>query len=131
MSDNTIIHSVELDKINRVEAIAKRWFNGENTYHSVSVLAMVSTEYAESLGITSGVAVAPDGYTWVQLGYNPFSYGYERHYEHTAYSVLKEAAKGNYHDLDNVNVGSIYTACQMLGIAYSDDCQDVKRKKDL
>lgn len=104
-------------EIEAAHVTARRWFQKSygNTYHSVVVSILVKGDV-----------------NWMDLAVEPFVYGYGQQYEQTAldlfYTFLDIPER---QDLDSVKVAYLKTACQMLGIKYTEDCQDVSRKKDL
>ena len=103
--------------IEQTHVSARRWFQKSygNTYHSVylSVLLKGDNKYQTII-------------------IEPFTYGYDRMYEQTALEMFYQAVLcPEKQDLENVRVAYLQTACQMLGIKYSEDVKDVKRKSDL
>lgn len=112
-----IMKNINIQDIEQVHVTARRWFQKSygNTYHSVylSVLLKGSDSY-------------------IDLGFEPFRYGYDRQYEQTALDLFYQCVDvPQKQDLESVKVAYLQTACQMLGIKYSEDVQDVSRKKDL
>lgn len=106
-----------IEDIQAVHVDAKRWFKKSegNTYHSVNLSFLLK-----------------DRKSYVSAIVEPFAYGYDRQYEQTAlemfYQVVDIPEK---QDLDNVKVHYLQTACQMLGIVYSEDVQDVSKRSEM
>ena len=130
-STKTIFHKVDLSEIKGCTVTANRWTDSVNTtYHSVYISVLVPVDLANQLN--ANVYNRPDQeMIWVDLCENVFESGYDRGYEQTAYKLFKESVNGNFQDLENVKVGYISTACQMLMIPYFENVYDVKRKKDM
>lgn len=109
--------NISIQDIEQVHVIARRWFQKSygNTYHSVylSVLLKGSNSY-------------------INLKFEPFQYGYDRQYEQTALELFYDCVDvPQRQDLESVKVAYLKPVCEMLGIKYSEDVQDVSRKKDL
>lgn len=124
-----IINTVNANEIKEISVTGKRWFQRSygNTYHSVSLGALVSVEVADRLSANQSGNKCGD--VWIDLAYIGFAYGYERGFEQTALSAMIEAVKdapATWRDMSY--------ACQAaedLGVAYSENVYDVSRKKDL
>ncbi len=129
--DNVVLHTVNLADVKGCTVTAKRWCDSVGgVYHSTEVSVLVSTEVANALG--ENVYNRPAGADiWVTIAENRFAYGYGNQYELTAYALFRAAVQGNFVDYDNVKVGTLYSFCNMAMIQYSENCTDVKRKKDL
>lgn len=124
-----IINTVSANEIKEISVTGKRWFQRSygNTYHSVSLSALVSVEVADRLGANKYGNKSGD--VWIDLAYVGFAYGYDRGFEQTALSAMIEAVK----DSPAAWRGMSY-ACQAaadLGVVYTDNVYDVSRKKDL
>ncbi|QEG12218.1 hypothetical protein OMEGA_152 [Klebsiella phage vB_KaeM_KaOmega] len=124
-----IINTVNANEIKEISVTGKRWFqrSAGNTYHSVSLAALVSVEVADRLGANQYGNKSGD--VWIDLAYVGFAYGYERGFEQTALSAMIEAVK----DSPAAWRKMVY-ACQAaadLGVVYTDNVYDVSRKKDL
>lgn len=124
-----IINTVNANEIKEISVTGKRWFQRSygNTYHSVSLAALVSVEVADRLGANKYGNKCGD--VWIDLAYVGEAYGYERMFEQTALSAMIEAVK----DSPAVWRKMVY-ACQAaadLGVVYTDNVYDVSRKKDL
>lgn len=129
MQNSSVINTVSVSEIKEISITGKRWFQQSygNTYHSVSVGAMVPVAVADRLGANKyGNQV---GDVWIDLAYESDVYGYERHFEHTALQLLILAvndAPAEWKDLHY-----ICQAAEALDVPYSENVYDVKRKKDL
>lgn len=124
-----IFNTVNAADIKEISVTGKRWFQRSygNTYHSVSLGALVSVEVADRLGANKYGNKSGD--VWIDLAYVGFAYGYDRGFEQTALSAMIEAVK----DAPAAWRGMSY-ACQAaadLGVVYTDNVYDVSRKKDL
>lgn len=124
-----IFNTVNAADIKEISITGKRWFQRSygNTYHSVSVAAVVSRETAEKLGANPSPAGSGD--VWIDLGYVGFAYGYDRGFEQTALAILIEAVSDAPQDWKQNSY-----ACQVataLNVPYSENVYDVSRKKDL
>lgn len=124
-----IINTVNAKEIKEISVTGKRWFQASagNTYHSVSLGAMVSVEVADRLGANKYGNKCGD--VWIDLAYVGFTYGYERGFEQTALSALIETVVDAPASWRNMSY-----ACQAakdLGVPYSENVYDVNRKKDL
>lgn len=124
-----IINTVNAADIKEISVTGKRWFQRSygNTYHSVSLGALVSVEVADRLGANKYGNKSGD--VWIDLAYVGFAYGYDRGFEQTALSAMIEAVE----DAPAAWRGMSY-ACQAaadLGVVYTDNVYDVSRKKDL
>ncbi len=124
-----IINTLNAADIKEISVTGKRWFQRSygNTYHSVSLGALVSVEVADRLGANKYGNKSGD--VWIDLAYVGFAYGYDRGFEQTALSAMIEAVK----DAPAAWRGMSY-ACQAaadLGVVYTDNVYDVSRKKDL
>uniref|UniRef100_UPI003D3C90A1 hypothetical protein n=1 Tax=Escherichia coli TaxID=562 RepID=UPI003D3C90A1 len=124
-----IINTVNSADIKEISVTGKRWFQRSygNTYHSVSLGALVSVEVADRLGANKYGNKSGD--VWIDLAYVGFAYGYDRGFEQTALSAMIEAVK----DAPAAWRGMSY-ACQAaadLGVVYTESVYDVSRKKDL
>lgn len=125
-----IFNTVKAADIKEISITGKRWFQRSygNTYHSVSVAAVVSKEVAEKcVGLPH--YPAGNGDVWVDLAYVSDVYGYERHFEHTALQCLKQATEDAPKAWDDLHY--ICQAALALGVEYSENVYDVSRKKDL
>lgn len=124
-----IINTVNTAEIKSISVTGKRWFQRSygNTYHSVSLSALVSVEVADRLGANKYGNTCGD--VWIDLAYVGFAYGYDRGFEQTALSALIEAVK----DAPAAWRDMSY-ACQVataLNVEYCENVYDVNRKKDL
>lgn len=124
-----IFNTVNAADIKEISVTGKRWFQRSygNTYHSVSLGALVSVEVADRLGANKYGNKSGD--VWIDLAYVGFAYGYDRGFEQTALSAMIEAVK----DAPAAWRGMSY-ACQAaadLGVVYTENVYDVSRKKDL
>lgn len=124
-----IINTVNAADIKEISVTGKRWFQRSygNTYHSVSLGAMVSVEVADRLGANKYGNKSGD--VWIDLAYVGFAYGYDRGLEQTALSAMIEAVKDSPEAWRNMSY-----ACQAardLGVVYTQNVYDVSRKKDL
>lgn len=124
-----IFNNLNAANIKEISITGKRWFQRSygNTYHSVSVAAVVSRETAEKLG--ANPSPAGKGDVWIDLGYVSDVYGYERAFEQTALCVLRAALIDCPEDFKNM--GYICQAATALNVPYSENVYDVSRKKDL
>lgn len=125
-----IINTVDANEIKEISVTGKRWFQRSygNTYHSVSLGALVSVEVADRLGANKYGNKSGD--VWIDLAYVGFAYGYDRGFEQTALIVLIEAVK----DAPEEWRKQFVYACQVataLNVPYSENVYDVSRKKDL
>lgn len=124
-----IINTVSANEIKEISVTGKRWFQRSygNTYHSVSLGALVSVEVADRLGANKYGNKSGD--VWIDLAYVGFAYGYDRGFEQTALSAMVEAVK----DAPATWRNMVYAcqAAQDLGVEYSENVYDVSRKKDL
>lgn len=133
----TIHHkNVPVSAIVAINVNAYKWQdqNG-NTYHSCYLSALVPFQLADELGADHALT---RGHVWLDLATESFTFGYDCQYEETALGLFNEVVTGERgnmeNELKNLNVGRIVylrTACQFLGIAYSETVQQVNRKKDL
>lgn len=125
-----IFNTVKAADIKEISITGKRWFQRSygNTYHSVSVSAVVSKETAARL-LGDNRYPAGNGDVWIDLAYVSDVYGYERHFEHTALQCLKQATEDAPKAWDDLHY--ICQAAQALGVEYSENVYDVNRKKDL
>lgn len=124
-----IFNKVSTKEIKAVSVTGKRWFQRSygNTYHSVSVHALVSFDVADRLGANKYGNTCGD--VWIDLGYVGFAYGYDRGFEQTALSILIEAVSDSPQDWkQNAYACQVATA---LNVPYSENVYDVSRKKDL
>lgn len=124
-----IINTVAASEIKEISITGKRWFQSSfgNTYHSVSVSALVAVSVADRLAANQYGTTAGD--VWIDLAYVSDVYGYERHFEHTALQCLILAvsdAPASWKKLPY-----ICCAAESLNVPYSENVYDVKRKKDL
>lgn len=124
-----IFNTVKAGDIKEISITGKRWFQRSygNTYHSVSVSAVVSRETAEKLGANPSPAGSGD--VWIDLGYVSDVYGYERAFEQTALCVLRASLSDCPEEFKSM--GYICQAAQALGVVYTENVYDVSRKKDL
>ena len=125
-----IFNTVKAKEIKEISITGKRWFQRSygNTYHSVSVAAVVSKEVAEKF---EGLPHYPagNGDVWIDLAYVGETYGYERHFEHTALKALAAAVSDSPKEWESFHY--ICQAAELLGVPYSENVYDVNRKKDL
>lgn len=92
------------DSPREIRVVGKRWFDGNNTYHSVDF-------------------VVDNRLVWRA----PYEYGYGNHYLTTVETEPKVAKL-----LPGFTPGdSLRLYCEKHGIKYSDQVTDVKRKKEL
>lgn len=124
-----IINTVNANEIKEISVTGKRWFqrSGGNTYHSVSLAALVSVEVADRLGANQYGNKSGD--VWIDLAYVGFAYGYERHFENTALKALIACLSDA--PVDWSGLSYICQAAESLNILYSENVYDVNRKKDL
>lgn len=125
-----IFNTVKAADIKEISITGKRWFQRSygNTYHSASVAAVVSKEVAEKcVGLPH--YSAGNGNVWIDLAYVSDVYGYERHFEHTALQCLIQAVSDA--PKEWAALAYICRAAELLGVPYSENVYDVKRKKDL
>jgi hypothetical protein len=109
MTDIIIKNTVDLKEIKRLAVRGYRWHSRSNgnTYHSVVVSALVDN-------------------AWVRLGSSHGDYGYERQYEVTAVSVLKECVIGW-----NPKEKSLHYIADELGLELENDVFDVSTKREM
>ena len=126
-----IFNTVKAADIKEISITGKRWFQRSygNTYHSVSVGALVSRETAHRINPAEWDLTGRNGDVWIDLAYVSDVYGYERHFEHTALQCLKQATEDAPKAWDDLHY--ICQAAQALGAEYSENVYDVSRKKDL
>lgn len=134
----TIHHkNVPVSAIVAINVNAYKWRdqNG-NTYHSCYLSALVPFSLADEL--EANHAGITRGHVWLDLATESFTYGYGNGPEQTALELFKESVTGEHgnmeKELEILNGGRnvyIYSACKLLGIAYSETVQQVNRKKDL
>lgn len=126
-----IFNKVNANEIKEISITGKRWFQRSygNTYHSVSVGAVVSRQTANNIDPEVYPLTERNGDVWIDLGLVDFAYGYERHFENTALSILIEAVIDAPEDWKKY--GYICQVATELNIPYSENIYDVRRKKDL
>jgi len=125
------IARLTLEDIKGITLTGNRWTDSLGvTYHSTYVACLVDVEKANELNANH--YNRPEGeQVWIDVVRNEFMPGHGNQYEYTGYTIFREAVQGNFVDFDNVSVRTLYTLCNMLSIPYYDNCNDVKRKKDL
>lgn len=129
MKQPHIFNNVSTSEIKEISITGKRWFqqSAGNTYHSVSVAALVPVAVADRLGANQyGNQV---GDVWIDLAYESDVYGYERHFEQTALQLLILAV--NDAPAEWKKLPYICQAAEALDVPYTENVYDVKRKKDL
>jgi len=94
-------YSIKKEGIKKIEINGKRWFDGNNTYHTVEIY--VNDRHFHSSGIT---------------------YGYERQFEQTAKAWL-------FHKDYIGECFGLWRYCEKNGIEYVATVEDVKTKKEL
>lgn len=96
-----------------IKSESKRWTNSSNnTYHSVTLLVKDKEGNEQEF-------------------YEPFEYGYDSQYELTGLKLLKANVSNYNQSLEDVKASTLHSACQMSGIKFSCNVENVKRKKDL
>lgn len=129
-----IFNTVQAADIKAISITGKRWFQSSygNTYHSVSVGILVDRATANRIDPSKYGSETKPGWAdefWIDLTYVSDVYGYERHFEDTALRCLALAVS----DAPKEWAGLAYIcqAAKLLGVPYSENVYDVKRKKDL
>lgn len=103
-------------KLKGIQVIGKRWFQKVygNTYHSCKVL------------------VSYDGFSWEEIGYCPFTYGYGSQYLQSAIKLLDKA--GLIPDIKYQEHGGyeqLWSYIRDRKIMFIDTVHDVNTKKEL
>lgn len=123
-----VINRVCAEEVQQITMTAKRWFQKSygNTYHSVSIGALVPVSVAERLGVEYNPRCRD---VWIDLCYIPMTYGYGDQFVYTA-------QRGFLQCLEDVPASikdetRLDTACKTLGICFIDNVYDVTRKREL
>lgn len=131
MTNFHIFNKVNAADIKQISITGKRWFQRSygNTYHSVSVGILVNRETAHRINPEEWAATGRNDEIWIDLAYVSDVYGYERHFEHTALTLLIEAVDDAPQEWKNLHY--ICQVATALDVPYSENVYDVNRKKDL
>ncbi len=103
-SSNKLPRKPKLKKGDFIQVIGRRWFDGNNTYHSVNLLI-----------------------NGVNVFYQGFTYGYGSQYEITALNWVKN----NYTMPKGFEDTAVFWHLREAGITVNNSVSDVSRKKDL
>lgn len=129
MNKPTIFAHIDASEIKEISITGKRWADSYgNTYHSVSVGAVVSRETANRLDPVKYPLTERNGDVWIDLAFDWMVYGYERHFEFTALELLAKAVSRPEWVKE---YRYICQAAEALNVPYSENVYDVSRKKDL
>lgn len=126
-----IFNTVQAADIKAISITGKRWFQSSygNTYHSVSVGIIVDRATAHRINPEEWDAEGRAVEFWIDLAYVSDVYGYERHFENTALQCLIQAVSDA--PKEWADLSYICKVAELLGVPYSENVYDVKRKKDL
>ena len=127
MNKPTIFAHIDASEIKEISITGKRWTDSAgNTYHSVSVAALVPVAVADRVNGNQYGKTCGD--VWIDLAFDWMVYGYERHFEFTALELLAQAVNRPEWAKE---YRYICQAAAALNVPYSENVYDVRRKKDL
>lgn len=106
-----ILNNVNVADITEVSIIARRWYDGINTYHSTYV---------------SCIERGKNVYT--ELGECKFAFGHNDMYQQTAIEIFREAAGI---EISTQEHGYLNSWCKENNIVCYSNAVDVKRKREL
>lgn len=102
--------------ITLIVILGRRWHDGSNTYHSVSIIVH---------------GTRPDGKAETAEGRIPFASGYEEHYVQTASEWLDYQGFVERKKYENGSTEPLWQFCRDRNITLIRNVVDVARKKDL